>query len=244
MFGTYIERGQFLVYPFFEYYRDENFEYKPEELGFPTPIDFRGRYRAHEGLIFLGYGLTEHLAVEFEIAAIRATLEKSPDDPSSMPGQLEQSGLGDIEGQIRWRWRREDEGRPEFFSYGEVVVPHARDKPLIGTDGWELKFGTGLVRGTRWGTWTLRAAIDYDTGSTSEIDFGEYAVEYLKRLSPTWRVYAGIEGSQDELSFIGELQWHVSRSAFVRANSGFGLTSKATDWAPEVGVVFTIPTRE
>ena len=243
MFGTYIEGGQFLVYPFFEYYRDKDFEYKPEELGFAGDVDFRGRYRAHEGLIFIGYGLTDDLAVEFEVATIEATLEKSPADFSAMPLRLEESGLGDIEGQIRWRWRQEDEGRPEFFSYGEVVIPHARDKPLIGTDGWELKFGTGLVRGTRWGTWTLRGAVEYATGSTSQFDLGEYAVEYLKRLSPAWRVYAGIEGTQDEVSLIAEAQWHVSRFAFVRANSGFGLTSKATDWAPEVGVVFTIPTR-
>lgn len=243
LFGTYIEGGQFLVYPFFEYYRDKDFEYKPEELGFPGDVDFRGRYRAREGLIFIGYGLTDDLAVEFEVAAIEATLDKSPDDFSSMPLRLEESGLGDIEGQIRWRWKREDDRRPEFFSYGEVVIPHARDKPLIGTDGWELKFGTGLVRGSRWGTWTLRGAIEYASGSTSEFDLGEYAVEYLKRLSPAWRVYAGIEGTQDEVSMITEVQWHVSRFAFIRANSGFGLTSKATDWAPEVGVVFTIPTR-
>jgi hypothetical protein len=243
MFGTYIERGQFLVYPFFEYYRDHDFEYKPEELGFAGELDFRGRYRAHEGLLFLGYGLTDDLAIEFEVASIRATLDKSPDDVSSMPLRLEESGLGDIEGQIRWRWRREDDRRPEFFSYGEVVIPHAEDKPLTGTTGWELKFGTGLVRGTRWGTWTVRGAIEYATGSTSQFDLGEYAVEYLKRLSPAWRIYAGIEGTQDEISMITEVQWHVTRFAFIRANSGIGLTSKATDWAPEVGVVFTIPTR-
>ena len=45
--------------------------------------------------------------------------------------------------------------------------------------------------------------------------------------------------SQDELSFIAEAQWHVSRTAFIRFNNGVGLTSKATDWAPEIGVVVT-----
>jgi hypothetical protein len=72
---------------------------------------------------------------------------------------------------------------------------------------------------------------------------GEYAVEYLKRLSPAWRVYAGIEGTQDELSLLGEIQWHFGRHAFLRVNNGVGLTSKATDWAPEIGVVLTFPTR-
>jgi hypothetical protein len=243
MFGTYIARGELLIYPFFEYYRDHDFEYKPEELGFVGDADVRGRYRAHEGLFFLGYGLSDDLAVEVEAAAITARLDKSPADRSAMPPRIQESGLGDVEAQLRWRWRRETEERPELFSYGEVVFPHARDKALIGTPGWELKLGTGLVRGTAWGTWTARAAVEYSTASSSRFDIGEYAVEYLKRLSPSWRVYAGVEGTQDEVSLLGELQWHVSRYAFIRFNSGVGLTSKATDWTPELGIVFRIPTR-
>jgi hypothetical protein len=30
---------------------------------------------------------------------------------------------------------------------------------------------------------------------------------------------------------------------FVRLNNGAGLTSKATDWSPEVGILVTLPTR-
>jgi hypothetical protein len=66
MFGTYIRGGELLVYPFFEYYRNKDFEYKPEELGYAGSEDFRGRYRASEGLIYLGYGLSERMAVELE----------------------------------------------------------------------------------------------------------------------------------------------------------------------------------
>ena len=33
MFGTYVRKNELIVYPFFEYYRDSDFEYKPEELG-------------------------------------------------------------------------------------------------------------------------------------------------------------------------------------------------------------------
>ena len=40
-----------------------------------------------------------------------------------------------------------------------------------------------------------------------------------------------------------EAQWHLSDRVFVRFNNGLGLTSKATDWAPEVGIVISIPTR-
>jgi len=122
-----------------------------------------------------------------------------------------------------------------------LVVPHAADKPLTGTPGTELKFGTGLTRGFTWGTLTARAAVDYSRASSSPWDLGEYAVEYLKRLSSRWRIYAGLEGTQDELSLITEAQWHITRHSFLRFNNGIGLTSKATDWTPELGVLFTVP---
>lgn len=107
MFGIYIEPGELLVYPFFEYYRDSDAEYSPEELGYGLDQDFRGRYRASEGLLFLGYGISRRLAVEFEAAVISASQTKSADDPSSMPSRIEESGLGDVEGQLRWRWKGE-----------------------------------------------------------------------------------------------------------------------------------------
>lgn len=243
LFGTYIRGGEWLVYPFYEFYRDENFEYAPVDLGFTGTEDYRGRYRAHEGLLFVAYGLTDDVAFEIEAAVIDATLTKGAADPSGVPPVFTESGIGDVEGQLRWRWRRETDRRPEVFSYAEVVLPHDRDKALIGTPGWELKFGTGLVRGFGWGTMTARIAVDYDEASSSHFDLGEYAVEYLRRLSPAWRVFAGVEGSSDELAFIGEVQWHVSRQVFFRFNNGIGLTSKATDWAPELGVVFSFGRR-
>jgi hypothetical protein len=243
MFGTYIRRGEWLLYPFFEFYRDGNFEYKPEELGVAGDQDYRGRFRAHEALFFVAYGLTGSLAFEMEIAAIRASLEKSPADSSALPRRLTESGLGDVEGQLRWRWRQESASRPEIFSYAEVVLPHNPDKPLIGTEDVEIKLGTGLVRGFSWGTLTARAAVEYAAGSSSPFDIGEYAVEYLRRVSSAWRLYVGIEGTQDEVSLLGEAQWHLAPNVFIRVNNGIGLTSKAIDWAPEVGIVVSVPTR-
>ena len=111
---------------------------------------------------------------------------------------------------------------------------------FIGTSDVELKVGTGVIRGFSWGTLTARAAVEYAASSSSPFDIGEYAVEYLRRLSRHVRLYLGVEGAQDEISFIPELQWHVSRNAFVRLNNGVGLTSKATDWAPEIGVVISL----
>jgi hypothetical protein len=241
MFGTYIRKNELIVYPFFEYYRDSDFEYKPEELGAPGDVDYRGRYHANEGLIFVGFGVSENIAVEFEAAVISASFRKSPADSSALPAEIKESGLGDVEGQIRWRWRKETDRRPELFSYAEFVVPHAKDKVLIGTPGVELKFGAGLIRGFGWGTLTARAAVEYSEASSSPWDLGEYGVEYLKRLSPRWRMYVGLEGQQDELSLITEMQWHILPHGFVRLNNGLGLTSKATDWTPELGVLFTFP---
>jgi hypothetical protein len=243
MFGTYVRHGELIVYPFFEYYKDDDFEYKPSELGYPGEEDYRGRYRASEGLLFLSYGISENVAVEMEAAVIDATFDKSPSDPSAVPARIEESGLGDVEGQLRWRWKKETERRPEFFSYFEAVIPHAQEKVLIGTPGWELKLGTGMIRGFSWGTLTARIAVDYEEASTSHFALGEYAVEYLRRLSPHWRVYVGLEGTEDELSLITEVQWHLSRNIFIKLNNGLGLTSKALDWTPEVGILFTLPTR-
>jgi hypothetical protein len=235
MFGTYLDAGQIAIYPFVEYYRDGNYEYEAGELGFSGTTELRSRYRATEALLFVAYGLSRNLAVEFEAARITARLDKAPDDQSALPPTLEQSGLGDVEAQLRWRWRRETDSRPELFSYFETVFPFQRSKRLIGTPDWELKAGTGITRGLRWGTVTARAAVGYADGS---LELGEYAVEYLKRVSKHLRVYAGIEGSEDEVEFITEAQVFLTPKVFLKLNNAVGLTSKATDWAPEIGVMF------
>ena len=239
MFGTYIERGEWLLYPFFEYYRDNNLEYSPDEFGHSLDADFRARYRASEGLIFIGYGLTDRIAFEMEAAVIRARLTKAPDDVSTMPAVMKESGLGDVEGELRFRWNRETDRTPEVFSYFETVLPLQKDKQLIGTQDWEFKFGTGMVRGFSFGTMTLRAAMEYDAADKN-LALGEMAIEYLRRVNSRLRLYAGVEGNQDEIEGITEVQWWLGRNVVVKLNNSFGLTSKATDWAPEIGVVFRL----
>lgn len=238
MFGTYVRPGELLVYPFFEYYRDANAEYSPNEMGYGLDQDFRGRYRASERLIFMSYGISRRVAAEFEAANITARQDKAPDDPSGMPTTIRESGLGDVEGELRWRWNDESAHRPELFSYFETALPLQRTRKLIGTRDWELKLGTGAVRGFAWGTATVRAAIEYDAEDGS-VALGEYAVEYLKRISPRLRVVAAVEGDQDEVEQITEAQWFLRPNIFLKLNNSFGLTSKATDWAPEVGIMFS-----
>lgn len=234
-FGTYIEKRQLFVYPYYEYYHDDNYEYKPQELGFGLDRDFRGRYRGHEGLLFLGYGITDGLMIEVEAAVISAKLDKSLDDTSPQPQRLEQSGLGDVESQLRWRWRRETEGGPEIFSYFETVFPFQKSKLLIGTPDWEFQLGAGVIRGFRWGTMTFRLAVGYAEGSPEP---GEAAIEYLRRVSSRLRLFAAVEGAEDEFELITEAQIFLRRNIVLKPNNAVGLTSKAPGWAPEVGLMF------
>ena len=114
---------------------------------------------------------------------------------------------------------------------------------MIGSEGWELKQGIGFIKGYSWGTMTYRVAGEYDEAE-GKYELGEYAVEYLKRVNRNLRTYVGIEGSQDEIELITELQFHVNDHVFFKFNNAFGVTSKATDWAPEVGVVFVFPPKK
>jgi hypothetical protein len=234
MFATFVEQGDVIVYPFFEHYRDANAEYEAGELGYVGTAERRGEYRANEGLLFLSYGISDRWAVEIEAAVISARLEKDPEDDSAMPDVLEQSGLGDVEGQIRYRWRPESESNGEIFSYLETVLPLQKKKLLIGTPDWEFKFGTGYMRAHSWGTLVFRGAVAYAEGRP---ELGEYAVEYVRGLSDVVRIYAGVEGSEDEVEMIAETQLALGSHVVVKLNSAFGATSKAVDWAPEVGVL-------
>jgi hypothetical protein len=239
LLGSYVRQGELVIYSFYEYYSDRNLEYKPSELGYGLNTDFRGRYRASEGLLFFGYGLSQDIVLEFEAAVITAELRKSPSDTATVPARIRESGLGDVEGQIRWRFQRETETRPEFFTYFGTVLPLQKSKKIIGTQDWEHFFGIGLTRGFRWGTLTLRTAAGYDHG-TKQFDAGEYAIEWLRRLSPSWKVVAAIEGNQiDEVSLLTEVQWFISRHAVLKINNGLGLTPNATDFAPEIGFMLS-----
>lgn len=237
MFGTYINKGEFIVYPFYEFYYDKDAEYKPSDFGFNSEQDYRAKSTAHEGILFFGYGITDWLAIEFESAIISNTQYKAGADTSAMSSKYNEKGWGDTEGQIRWRYFRESRNRPEFFSYFETVFPLQKNRKLIGTQDWELKFGSGLIKGFGWGTMTVRASMQYNAGE-SKFESGEFAVEYLKKISNFFRFYIGAEGTQDEVGGIVDLQFHFTPSMFLRVNNSFGVTSKATDYAPEVGILF------
>jgi len=119
----------------------------------------------------------------------------------------------------------------------EVVFPLQRNRVLIGTSDWEFVPGLALIKGTRWGTLSARGSVVYQPDGTLETD--EFAVEYLKRTSHTWRWILSVEGGQDEWSLIGEAQLHVRPNLYLKLNSGVGFTDKAPDFAPEVGAMIS-----
>jgi hypothetical protein len=243
-FGIYVHPGELLVYPGFEYYRDRDFEYDPNEFGFSSSGEFKGRYRASEAVLFVAYGLSDRLAWELEGDLIRTSLQKAAEDRSGMPAEVRQSGLGDVRTRLTWRWAEESGRRPELFSYSEVFFPHDKEKPLVGTADWVFHGGIGAIRGFRWGTVTLRGGILFEEASASATDWGEVALEVLKRLSARVNLYGAIlvrEG--DEVSLINEVQWRLSPHVVLRLNNGLGLTSHGNDWEPEVGVLFSFPRR-
>jgi hypothetical protein len=258
LFGTYVRKGEWLIYPFYEYEKFSVSEYTAKELGF-TPLagdkdsegkekDHRGKEEVQEALLFFAYGITEDIAVEFETAFYETkTLTMDPNDTTSgfkgnVPGrtttdqQFKESGFGATQAELRWRFARETETTWEKFVAFEVEFPLQKNKKLIGAQDWEIVTAFGWVKGFPWGTITPRFSIEYDG---EEIGVCECALEYLKRVSDSWRVVTTLEGDLDELSLIGELQYFISPHALLKLNTGLGLTETAPDFAPEVGVVFT-----
>jgi len=238
LFGTYVRGGEWLIYPFYEYTRTPKYEYHPSELGYPGGTDYLGKTFEHEYLLFLSYGLTDRVAFELEGAVYsRARFQKAKDDPSTVPQRITESGFGDLDMQVRWRWRDETASRSELYSFVELTPPLQKNKKFLGTQDWEGAFGLGFVRGHSWGTLNGRLAIAYD-GDDKRLELGEYALEYLKRISDRWRMVATIEGESEEVALIGEAQWFFSPHAMLKLNCGFGLTTQAPDIAPEIGVLF------
>lgn len=240
--SVYVQDGEVLTLVDLQYNRDHDFEYDPREFGFSSPVEgeSKGHYWDSSVDVLVAYGLNDDMALEIEAAASKASLEKADDDLSNMPNELKESGLGNVRARLDWRLLEENERRPEVFTYIGVLAPHNSSDHLIGTPDWVANAGAGVVRGYDWGTITFRMGLEYDLGSASELDWGEVALEYLKRLSPEMTVYGAVKVFEgDEYSLVGELQWHLSPSIILKLNSGVGLTSHGMDFSPRIGVLFS-----
>jgi hypothetical protein len=239
LFGSYIQKGEFLFYPFYEYFTYQHYAYKPSDLGYTGEQDYHGILREQQALLYFSYGVSDSMSVELEAGGMNeARFQKDPNDTSAVPSHIRESGLADIEAQVRWRWNKETAQRPEFFSFFEVAYPVSKNKHLIGTQDWKFALGLGVIKGYSWGTMSGRAAFAYDKGN-GDTTLDEWAIEYLKRLSPTWRILLAVEGEESERQAIVEAQWQFSKNAYLKVNSGFGLTQESPAWAPEIGIMFS-----
>lgn len=244
IFATYIERGQLLLFPFVAYTTDHDREYNPSKLGFGLMEDFRGHFKSTEVQLFAAYGLTDRIALEFEASRIHATFDKSSRDTSNLPAHIVESGLTDLEGHVRLLLLRETEGRPEVFGFVEVTAPSQQQTILIGDDRWDFRPGLGVVRGFSWGTMTFRTNLEYNHDDR-HFDLGETSLEYLRRLSPSWRLNLAIEGGEtgapDEWELVTGVQWRLGETLLVKADNVVGFFSKANDWSPQIGVILALP---
>ncbi len=239
MLATYIKPKEFIFYPFYEYTKTSNYEYKASDLGFVGDVDYLGKKVDQEYLVFLSYAWNDSWMFEFESALhAKAKFTKAADDPvAAVPREIRESGLGDTEVQVRWRYAKETETRPEITFMSQAEFPLQRKKKILGTQAWGFGVGVILTKGYSFGTMSLRGQINHDRGDR-ETKFGEYAIDYLKKLSPQWTVALTLEGEESELSVIGELQYALSSNATLKLNLGQGLTKKDRQTAPEIGVLF------
>src|SRR6266513_3233555 len=239
LFGTYIREKEFLFYPFYEYTRTSKFEYKASELGFTGDQEYFGKLVHREALVFLAYAFNDSLAIEFE-SALHSSVDftKAPQDTSNLPASIRESGLGDTETNIRWRYLKETESRPEFTFFLKMVFPLQKSKKWVVSQAWEFEPVVVVTKGYSFGTLAARLAAAYDSGER-KAKFDEWAIDYVKRLDSNWRLAVSLEGVQlDEVSLIGELQYTLGKNALLKINAGVGVTKKAPDFAPEIGMLF------
>jgi hypothetical protein len=243
-FQTYIERHQLLVLPSVAYIKDHNREYNPLDWGYGNQVDLRGKLNSSSAQLLVAYAVTDWLAVELEGSYRSARFEKSPQDTTATPAQIRESGVGDFAAQVRARFAQERGRRPEIWGSVEVIPANQKRKVLIGDKLTDVKGEIGLTRGFHFGTMTLKTTVEYNHGD-HHWDLGETSLEYLRRLSPAWRILLAIEGGEtgapDEWVFVTAGQWRIANGCYLKLANAVGLMSKSTDWEPQVGVLLAVP---
>jgi len=243
--GVYLRSGQVVAVPFFQRYVYRAYQYNPSEIGVSggPDQDFLGDLRISQGGLFLGYGLTNDLALGLDVATGTATFRKAPDDPSATPARLEESGVSDLRAEFTWRFVSETAERPEWFAFGEALIPHDSGNVLIGTPNVVLHPGIGVIRGFPWATLMGRASFEYDAGSGTEIDFDKWSVEGMRRFSPAWWASTGVEGrigganNFDEVWYLANVQWNPRNWVGLELGGRVGLTTITEGYAVDAGLV-------
>ena len=234
MFGTYIRSGQLVVMPVLRKCTATTTSVRSGELGSRARPSCAGA-STRTNVSCSSLRVLENIAAEFEIAGISASLDKSPLDDSALPPRLEHRALATS--------RAAPLAMEEGIRHAAGAVQLLRDRvsraaveALIGTPDWELKFGFGLTRGLRWGTISARRSLGMPTapGSwESTRSSAEARVEPAAALRRSRRQRGRARADHGS-------QILLTTRIVLKLNNSFGLTSKATDWAPEIGVMFFI----
>ncbi len=102
-----------------------------------------------------------------------------------------------------------------------------------------LGLGVGAIKGFSRGTIAVRFQVEHSR-EDGKLRADEYEIEYLKKLSDTFKIVIGIEGVKSDLELITELQWYFSPQVYLKINNATGLTPGADDRAPEIGVMISL----
>ena len=241
LFGTYIQKHELLIYPFFEYSYQHDFEYPSSDPGFNGDQTYRSKYKQGEYLVYLGYAINNWMGVEFE-SGVYTSIKKASADTSKVPTTYKETGFGDTQIEFNFRLLTETSNRPDVFAYQEFDLPFQKNKHITGKQELQSKSGVGLSKGFSFGTLTSRFAIIW-APQAGTVKIGEYSLEYLKRISPVVRIYSGFEGTNlGELEYFAEVQPHFGKrkDSFIRLNDGIGLTNQTLDHLPEIGVLISL----
>ena len=205
--------------------------------------DFLGKYESSGGILFLGYGISESVALGLKVTGGTTKLTKASGDLSAMPAEMKESGIDKIEPELTWRFLSESVNRPELYAFVSAQIPHNRDNNLVGTQDWVVLPGIGLNRGFSWATLSARMNFEYDAASESTIDFGKWTVLGQRRFSDAWWLSAGLEGQVgggnnfDEAWQNTTVMWSATPHVAVRFDSRIGLTEQTKGWTGEIGIV-------
>ncbi len=241
--GIYLGAGEWLGAASYQHLENRGFQYSPEEFGFADANDYLGKYESSGGIFFLGYGVSDSIALGLKLTGGSIKLTKASDDLSAMPLEMKESGISAIAPELTWRFMTETAHRPELYTFVSVEIPQNRDTNLIGTPDWVVLPGLGINRGFSWATLSARMNYEYDAASASTIDFGKWSIEGQRRFSDVWWVSAGLEGQVggannfDEAWQITFVQWSPTPHVAVRLGSRIGLTQQTEGWTGELGIV-------
>ena len=177
------------------------------------------------------------MALEFEaVLYTTADFRKAADDSSGVPPRIEESGSGAIESQFRYRWAKETASRPESSVSSRWPIRFRSESCSSASATGRVSWGSVPSRASPRGT--LFPVGTPSPARTGNLESGANIALRIPQASvgERWRVVLALEGNGEDLCpLITEGQLFITPRVYIKLNSGFGLSSKVPDYAPEIG---------